>query len=159
MRCQINNNERSVHNLYAFRKDSHYAINISHKTIHIYPPFSEISLKFVLKCKNSLTESYLFDYQCKKTVLFSYKTRTKSSALVLSCIFREKVRKVRNRAKRVQTKHFEYQLIKWIKIHFARLHDFFSKINKGIFTALKKIKKRILLYAGFRFFAQMHTNS
>lgn len=39
------------------------------------------------------------------------------------------------------------------------MHDFFSKINKGIFTALKKIKKRILLYVGFRFFAQMHTNS
>ncbi len=45
------------------------------------------------------------------------------------------------------------------KNSFARLHNFFSKINKGIFTALKKIKKRILLYAVFRFFAQMHTNS
>lgn len=80
--------------------------------MHINPPFPYIGLKFVLECKNSLKKSYLFDYQHIKTALFSYKTRTKSSALVLSCIFREKVRIVRNRAKRVQPKHFEYQLIK-----------------------------------------------
>ena len=88
----------------------HNMRNISRiKRTYKHPTYQKPCTEIVHECIFNEIISYNTDYQYIKAVLFLHKSRTKSSAPVLLCVFWQKVPKVRNRAKTVRTEQTEYQ--------------------------------------------------